>query len=172
MHSELLVLRIVHVVGSILWGGTAMFVAFFLMPAMGMAGPAGAPVMSALVKRRLFVIVPTVAVLTILAGLRLLWLASSGFSAAYWTTTRSGMTYAIGAVCGIAAFTVFLTVSRPALGQMGQLQQQLSQASDAEREAIMARMAAVRGRAAAASQVIALLLIIAAITMAVGRYID
>ncbi|MHB8838687.1 MAG: hypothetical protein ACYC7F_07015 [Gemmatimonadaceae bacterium] len=171
MHAELLVLRIVHVVGSILWGGTAMFVAFFLMPAMGMAGPAGAPVMGALVKRRLFVIVPTVAVLTILAGLRLLWLASSGLGAAYWTT-RSGMTYAIGAVCGIAAFTVFLTVSRPALGQMGQLQQQLSQASDAEREAIMSRMAAVRGRAAAASQVIALLLIIAAITMAVGRYVD
>jgi len=59
VHIELLVLHIVHVVGAVLWGGTAMFLAFFLMPAMGMAGPAGAPVMSALVERRLFVIVPT-----------------------------------------------------------------------------------------------------------------
>lgn len=105
MHTELLVLRIIHVVGAILWGGTAMFVAFFLMPAMGMAGPAGAPVMGALVKRRLFVIVPTVAVITMLAGLRLLWLASDGSGAAYFSS-RPGMTYATGTVVSIVAFTI------------------------------------------------------------------
>jgi uncharacterized membrane protein len=168
---ELLVLRIIHVVGAVLWGGTAMFVAFFLMPAMGMAGPAGAPVMGALVKRRLFVIVPTVAVLTMLAGLRLLWLISDGYSAAYFST-RTGMTYATGTFTAIAAFTIFLTVSRPALGKMGALQQQMTQAAESERAALMAQMNAVRGRAGAAAKAIAFLLIIAAITMAVGRYMD
>ncbi len=171
MHTELLVLRIIHVLGAILWGGTAMFVAFFLMPAMGDAGPAGAPVMGALVKRRLFVIVPTIAVVTMLAGLRLLWLASDGYSAAYFST-QLGMTYATGAVISIVAFTIFLTVSRPALGKMGALQAQMAQAAESERGALMAQMAAVRGRAAAAAKAIALLLIVAAITMAVGRYMD
>ncbi len=171
MHAELLVLRIIHVVGAILWGGTAMFVAFFLMPAMGMAGPAGAPVMGALVKRRLFVIVPTVAVITMLAGLRLLWLASHGYSAAYFAS-RSGMTYATGTVVSIVAFTIFLTVSRPALGRMGELQQQMAQAGESERAALMAQMNVVRGRAGAAAKAIAFLLIIAATTMAVGRYMD
>jgi uncharacterized membrane protein len=171
VHTELLVLRILHVVGAILWGGTAMFVAFFLMPAMGMAGPAGAPVMGALVKRRLFVIVPTVAVITMLAGLRLLWLVSQGYSAAYFSS-RPGMTYATGTVASIAAFTIFLTVSRPALGRMGALQQQMAQTAESERAALMAQMNAVRGRAGAAAKAIALLLTLAAVTMAIGRYMN
>jgi uncharacterized membrane protein len=171
VHTELLVLRILHVVGAILWGGTAMFVAFFLMPAMGMAGPAGAPVMSALVKRRLFVIVPTVAVITMLAGLRLLWLVSHGYSAAYFSS-RSGMTYATGTVVSIVAFTIFLTVNRPALGKMGPLQEQLARAAEADRAPLMAQLSALRGRTAAGSKAIAFLLLIAAVTMAVGRYMD
>ncbi|MDP1890712.1 MAG: hypothetical protein Q8K55_07425 [Gemmatimonadaceae bacterium] len=171
MEIELLVLRIIHVVGAILWGGTAMFVAFFLMPAMGMAGPAGAPVMGALVKRRLFVIVPTVAVITMLAGLRLLWRISDGYSAAYFATS-AGMTYFIGTIVSITGFAIFLTVSRPALGKMGTLQQQMAQAAESERGALMTQMNAVRGRAGAAAKAIALLLIIATVTMAIARYMN
>ena len=169
MQAELLVLRIIHVVGAVLWGGTAMFVAFFLMPAMGMAGSAGAPVMGALVKRRLFVIVPTVAVITMLAGLRLLWLISDGYTAAYFSG-RMGMTYLLGTIASITGFTIFLTVSRPALGRMGALQQQMAQAAESERAALMAQMNAVRGRAGAAAKAIALLLIVATVTMAIARY--
>lgn len=171
MHAELLILRIIHVVGAVIWAGTALFVSFFLIPAIGMAGPAGAPVMGALIKRRLFVIVPAVAVITMLAGLRLLWLISQGYSAAFFAT-RTGMTYAIGTVASIVAFTVFLTVNRPALGKMGPLQQQMAQASEAERAPLMARLNALRGRTAAGSQAIAFLLLVAAITMAIGRYMN
>lgn len=171
MHFELLILRILHVVGVVLWAGTAMFVSFFLLPAMGMAGPAGAPVMGALVKRRLFVIVPTVAVITMLAGLRLLWLISDGYSAAFFSS-RSGMTYTTGTVASIVAFTIFLTVSRPAIGKMGQLQLQMAQAPESGRASLIAQMNAVRGRAGAASLAIALLLTLAAITMAIARYVD
>jgi uncharacterized membrane protein len=171
VQAELLVLRILHVVGAVLWGGTAMFVAFFLMPAMGMAGPAGAPVMGALVKRRLFVIVPTVAVITMLAGLRLLWRISDGYSAAYFSTS-SGMTYLIGTIASITGFTVFLTVSRPALGTMGALQVQMAQAAESERAALLAQMNAVRGRAGAAAKAIAFLLIVATVTMAIARYMN
>ena len=171
MHTELLILRVLHVVGAVLWAGTAMFVSFFLLPAMGMAGPAGAPVMGALVTRRLFVIVPSVAVITMLAGLRLLWLISDGYGAAFFAS-RSGMTYATGTIASIVAFTIFVTVNRPALGRMGHLQQQLAQAPETDRAPLMAQLSAVRGRAGAASRAIALLLTIAAITMAIGRYMD
>lgn len=171
MHAELLILRIIHVVGAVLWAGTALFVSFFLLPAMGAAGPAGVPVMGALVKRRLFVIVPTAAVLTMLAGLRLLWLISDGYGASYFAS-RSGMTYAGGTVVSIVAYTIFLTVNRPALGKMGPLQQQMAQVSEAERAPLMAQLNALRGRTAAGSKAIAYLLIIAAITMAIGRYMD
>lgn len=171
MHAELLILRIIHVVGAVLWAGTALFVSFFLLPAMGTAGPAGAPVMGALIKRRLFVIVPAVAVITMLAGLRLLWLTSDGYSAAY-LAGRSGMTYATGTVVSIVAFTIFLTVNRPALGRMGPLQEQMARAAEADRALLMTQLNALRGRTAAGSQAIAFLLLIAAVTMAVGRYMD
>lgn len=171
MHAELLILRIIHVVGAVLWAGTALFVSYFLLPAMGAAGPAAAPVMGALVKRRLFVIVPTVAVLTMLAGLRLLWLISDGYSAAYFAS-RSGMTYAIGTVASVVAFTIFMTVNRPALGKMGPLQQQMAQAAEAVRAPLVAQVNALRARTAAGSLAIAFLLVIATITMAIGRYMD
>ena len=169
MHAELLILRIIHVVGAVIWAGTALFVSFFLLPAMGAAGPAAAPVMGALVKRRLFVIVPAIAVLTMLAGLRLLWLISDGYSAAFFAS-RPGMTYGTGTVVSIVAFTIFLTVNRPALGKMGPLQQQMAQMPEAERAPLMAQLSALRARTAAGSQAIAILLSIAAITMAIGRY--
>lgn len=171
MHAELLILRIIHVVGAVLWAGTALFVSFFLIPAIGMAGPAGAPVMGALIKRRLFVIVPAVAVITMLAGLRLLWLISHGYSAAFFST-RTGMTYATGTVVSIVAFTIFLTVNRPALDRIGTLQAQMAQAAEAERAPLMAQINALRERTATGSRAIAFLLIIAAITMAIGRYMD
>ena len=170
MNAELIVLRIIHVVGAILWAGTGLFVALFLLPAMGMAGPAGAPVMSALVKKRLFTIIPTVAVITMLAGLRLLWIISNGYSAEFFST-RGGLSYAFGAACAITAFTVFMTVNHPAIGQMTKLGQQMAQAPEAERGPIAAQMNAVRARAGLGSKVSAALLTLAAIAMAVGRYV-
>jgi uncharacterized membrane protein len=169
MHAELLVLRVVHILGAILWAGTSLFVAFFLLPAMGMAGPAAAPLMGALVKRKLFTIIPAVAVITMLAGLRMMWLNSTGFSASYFAAT-GGRTYVAGAVLALAAFTLFMIVNHPAIGRMMQLGQQVAQASESERGPLMAQMNALRARAGKASLMSALLLTLAAVTMAVGRY--
>ena len=49
MNAELLVLRAIHIYGAVVWAGTSLFVAFFLIPAIGAAGPAGGPVMGALI---------------------------------------------------------------------------------------------------------------------------
>jgi hypothetical protein len=146
------------------------FVAFFLLPAMGMAGPAAAPVMGALVKRKLFTIIPTVAVITMLAGLRMMWINSTGFEASYFAAT-GGRTYVVGAVLAVAAFTLFMVVNHPAIGRIMQLGQLLAQASEAERGPLMAQMNAVRARAGKASVAAAVLLTLAAVTMAVGRYL-
>src|SRR5690242_10297384 len=103
MNYEILVLRLIHVVGGVIWAGTAIFIAVFLLPALGQAGPAGAPVMAGLVNRKVFVIVPIIAIVTMLAGLRLMMIVSGGFSADYFHS-RHGMTYVFGAVCAISGF--------------------------------------------------------------------
>jgi uncharacterized membrane protein len=170
MQAELLVLRIVHIVGAVVWAGTSLFVALFLMPALATAGPAAGPVMGALVKRKLFTIVPTTAVLMMLAGLRMMWINSMGFSASYFAAT-GGRTYVAGAVLALAAFTIFMAVNHPAIPRIMQMGQQLAQAPEAERGAIAAQLNALRARAGKASLASALLLTLAAVTMAIGRYI-
>ena len=54
MIAELLVLRVVRVLGAIFWLGSGLFTTLFLIPAPAQAGPAAAPVMGALQGRRLF----------------------------------------------------------------------------------------------------------------------
>ena len=170
MHAVFLILRVLHVGGAVLWAGTAFFVSLFLLPALGQVGPAAGPVMGALIKRRLFVVIPTVAVITMLAGLRMMWITSSGFSLSYFAL-RGGMTYLVGSILSLAAFTIFLTVNHPAIGRVIQLGQQMAQAQESEKGALMAEMNAVRGRAAKGSLASAVLLSLTLLTMATARYL-
>ena len=169
MSPELLVLRAIHVYGAVVWAGSSLFVAFFLIPAIGMAGPAGGPVMGALVKRKLFTIVPIVAVVTMLAGLRLMWLTSKGFSARYFSSAL-GQTYIVGATFALATFTLFMTVNYPAIGRMVALGQQIAAAPEAERGALTAQLNALRARTATVSKIAALFISITVVAMALGRY--
>ena len=105
MTAELLLLRLVHILGGIFWVGSGLFTTFFLIPALGRTGPAAAgPVMGALQQRRLFTVLPTVAVLTILSGIRLLQITSAGFSGAY-LATLTGRTFLWSGLAAIAAFS-------------------------------------------------------------------
>lgn len=60
MNPEILVLRLVHVLGGVFWLGSGLFTAFFLMPALATAGPAAGPLMGALQRRKLFTVLPIV----------------------------------------------------------------------------------------------------------------
>src|SRR5687767_8638374 len=104
MSAELLVLRIVHVLGGIFWLGSGLFTTFFLIPALGRLGPAAAgPVLGALQQRRLFTILPVVAVLTIISGARLLQIVSGSFAPAYFAS-RTGQTLLWSGVAAVGAF--------------------------------------------------------------------
>ncbi len=169
MHAELLTLRIIHIVGATIWGGSAFFVSIFLLPALGTVGPAAGPVLGALVKRKTFTVVPTVAVLTMLTGLRLLWINSAGFSLTYFSG-RSGIVYLVGAACAVTAFTIFMAVNHPTITRVLKMGPQIAAAPESERGALMAQMNALRGRAANAGMLTVLLLTVSAVCMAVGRY--
>ena len=166
----LLVMRFLHVVSAIFWGGTMMFSASFLFPAIVDAGPEGAKVGAALAKRRFLVIMPIVALVTILSGSWLYWRVSGGFQPMFMRSGM-GMALGIGALCAIAAFVVGLVVVRPAMMQAGALSQQAAQAAAAERETLLARAQAMRARAGSAGRAVAMLLGLAAAAMALARYV-
>src|SRR5881409_1360669 len=74
----MIVLRFLHVVSGALWVGMFAFVTFFLMPAFAEVGPDGAKLQAALGKRRIQVIMPVMALVTLLSGFWLYQRLSGG----------------------------------------------------------------------------------------------
>jgi uncharacterized membrane protein len=170
MAAEILVLRFVHILSAIAWLGSGIFAAFFLIPAIA-GTPVMPQVMDALQKRRLFVVIPTMGLLTVLSGLRLLWIDSVGFDGSYFSTA-TGRTFAIGGLLAILAFLVQVFVSRPAGAKLGALAAALSQSpSPEERQRMNAQIDSLRRRNAAATHAAVGFGLLAATAMAIARYL-
>ena len=162
--------RIIHVLGGVIWVGSMFFISMFLIPSMTEAGPDAGKVMAALNRLKFMVVIPVIALLTMLSGLWLYWHVSMGFSSAYMSS-GPGKAYGLGATLAIVAFLIGLTITRPAMVKMNNLMASAAAASPAERETIMAQAQQARERGARWGRVIGLLLIGAATLMALGRYL-
>jgi uncharacterized membrane protein len=168
--AELIVLRLLHVVGGVLWVGTGVFNGVYLLPALGASGPAAGSVIGHMRDRKLFTVLPIIALLTVLSGFRLMWLTSGGFPAAYFASTR-GATYAAGGVAALIAFLLGVLVVRPAAVRTGQLAERVATADASQRETVAKEMAALRGRSTSVGNVVTVLLLASAAAMAVARYL-
>lgn len=167
-----MVLRVVHIVGGMFWVGATMFMTFFLAPVLASMGPGAGPVMGGLAKRRLMVVLPIVAVLTMLSGTRLMMIASANFQAAYFQSP-SGRAFAWGGTFAIVAFVFGMLVSRPAMMKAGALGQQLAAATDdASRARIMTELNSARRRGSIGGAIVLTILIVSVILMSVARYMD
>ncbi|HKV52128.1 MAG TPA: hypothetical protein VJO52_13115 [Gemmatimonadaceae bacterium] len=165
-----IVLRLVHIVGGVLWVGFAVFGAAFLLPAIAETGPEGGKVMMALQRRHLLTVIPILALLTVISGIWLYGRAASmapGFGG-----SRMGITLGVGGVCALVALFVGMLVITPAMnGAVATAQQAAQAATNEERQALMILSAQRRARGARGSKVATVLLIVAACAMAVGRYV-
>ena len=171
MAAEILVLRLVHILGGVFWVGSGLFTTFFLVPTLAAGGPVAGQVMAGLQRRHLFTVLPLAALLTILSGVRLMMITSAGFSPAYFQSD-AGRGFAWGGTFAIAAFVLSLIVVRPAAVKSGALAAQLAQATDdATRADLSARLAGLRKRGATWGMLATALLLLAAGLMAVARYL-
>jgi uncharacterized membrane protein len=171
MTAEVIVLRIIHILGGVFWVGGMMFMSFFLMPVLAGLGPAAAPVMGGLNQKRFPIVMPIVALLVILSGLRLLMIASANFGASYFQSAV-GRTFSMAGGLAIVAFIFGMALVRPAMMKTVALGQQMGSAQDdATRSRIAAEMAATRKRGATGNMIVLTLLLLAALGMAVARYL-
>ena len=170
MDITIIITRLIHVVGGIFWVGAVVFVTLFLMPSLAEAGPDAGKVMAGLNKRKFMVVMPIVGILVILSGLYLYSIASGGFDHHY-LESRPGHTYAFGGIFAILAFIVGVVVTRPAMMKAAKMSEGAMQATGAERDRMIAEAQAARVRGGKASKVVMWLLILTAITMAIGRYV-
>lgn len=170
MDVMMIVVRLIHILGGIFWVGAMIFVMRFLMPAMVEAGPDGGKVMAGIMRRGYTQAMLAVSILVILSGIYLYWRVSAGFNHTY-LESRPGHTYAFGGIFAIIAFTIGISITRPSMTKAMELTQSAMGASGAEREAMLAQAQALRARGAKAGIVVMWLLILTAITMAIGRYV-
>ena len=165
-----IVLRLVHVVGGVLWVGFAVFAAFFLFPSIAETGPDGGKVMAALQRRGLLTAFPVLALLTVLSGL---WLyGRAARTAAGFGASHMGMTLGFGGLCALIALFLGLLVITPSMKRaLATAQQAAKAATDDERRALLAVSAQRRARAALGTRLATSLLILSACAMAIGRYV-
>jgi uncharacterized membrane protein len=152
-----LVLRFAHVFFGALWVGMMFFSTFFMGPAVEEAGPEGGKVMAGLMRRRIMVLMPLFAFITLISGFWLYARMGRGFM-----ETGMGRAFAFGGAAALLAFVVGMTAARPVMMRAQKVAQ--SGGSPAEIQQL-------RARANTLGRVVSVLLLVALAAMAVARYV-
>lgn len=108
----MLVFRILHIVGGVLWVGSTFMLSVFLGPSVAEVGPSAGPLMHKLVvERRVTQVITAIAIVTVVAGGFVYWhnVQIAG-SLGDFVDTTFGLVLTVGAVLGIAA--MFWGISR------------------------------------------------------------
>lgn len=169
--TEILFLRLVHVLAGTVWVGSGVFSTVFLMPVLTRSGPAAGAIMAGLQQRKLFTFMPAVALLTIGSGLRLMWITSGGLGSA-WFATPVGQAFGASGAAAIVAFLLAMFGMRPMSVKAAQLSAAATAATDEqERTRSVSRANVLRGRAAVFGNLALGLLVVGAAGMSVARYL-
>ena len=164
------IFRILHIVGGVVWVGSAVFTAVFLIPAARAIGPAAGPIMRELtVVRKLPIYLLSIAFVTILSGGVLVY-RDMGDMGMRWFEQGSGRFFGLGAILGISGLIIGLTVNAPTVKKIGALSAQLAKEGRPPTAEEGARLQSLQDRLFTASKVIAVVLLLATMSMAFARY--
>lgn len=168
--SAVIVLRLIHVVLGVAWGGAVVFLGLVLLPTIKAVGPAGTPVVAHLTGvKKLPMILMTGAILTVLSGLTMYWHDSVGFSSA-WMKSGPARTFGAGGVLTIIVVIMGMTINSPTARKLSRLGDSVRTAGGPPSTEQAAEMQRLQGRLGGSMRVGAILVLLAASLMAVARY--
>lgn len=171
MDALLIFFRIVHVGSAMIWFGGAIVSSFFLQPTVEALGVAGQPFMEHLMNRRkLGIMFPIVAALTVLSGGVLYWRDSGGLQLT-WITSPTGLAFSVGGLAAIIAFVGGGILIGPGIAEQTAVRGALAAGDGVPTAAQRERLDRAEGRLKLAGRVDLPLLILAGLTMAVARYL-
>jgi len=167
----LTLLRIAHIVGGVFWAGSSFLMAGFIEPTVRGAGDDGRRFMQRLNSHSRFsAAIAAASGATVLAGLWLMWIVSSGFGAAFFSTGRGGA-LGIGMWAALVAFVLgFVMMNRP-LRKLAGIGAAAAAAGGPPSPAQMAEMEKLTGTVRLGGRLVAVLLLIAVALMAGARYL-
>lgn len=162
---ETLSLLFLHLVGSIVWGGGAIALGFFVVPAAIEAGPAGSAVLGGATRRGLPTVMVVAASVVLLTGLRLYMLRFS----AEWLRSAEGIVVSLGALFAVEAFAMGVGVQRPTAGRLAALGGAIAARGGPPTAEEAAQLAALTARLGQAARRVATRVSLAALLMAGHR---
>lgn len=167
----LFLLRVLHIVVGAFWVGTVVFVAVFLAPTLRAVGPGAAPVMGHLVQvRRLPIVLLTSAWVTLLSGVALAR-HDAGPLGFRWFSVGPGRVFGLGAVLAFIATFIGMAFNMPAARRIGAITGRAQAAGGPPSAEDQIELGRLHARMAKASNVAAVLLVLALMAMAVARYV-
>ena len=104
MNILVVILRLLHIIAAVIWGGGALIMEFFIGRAIMATGTSGQQFVQHLMNKiRMHRFMTVAALVTVLAGSVLYWLDSDGFASA-WVRSSTGIGFGVGAGFGLIAF--------------------------------------------------------------------
>jgi len=165
-----IVLRLIHILAGAFWVGAIIFMTVFLMPTLRAIGPAGGPVMQQLVQvRRLPIYMMGAPLLTVLSGVTLYWRDSNGIDSA-WLHSGTGRMFGLGGLLAIVAVVLGMTIVSPSAKRMGALAAAIQGAGRPPSPEQVAEVQQLQSRLSGFMAVVMVLVVLAAATMAIARY--
>jgi len=166
VNAAVIILRLIHIVGGVLWVGTALLNTFFLGPTVTATADAGQKFMGHLVtKARLTARVTLASYLTVLSGACLYWIDSQGFTSA-WQSSGPGIGFGLGAVAALIGFGFGQVVGKNAT-LVARLASQIQGTPTADQTAVLRK---AQARMTSAGWVSTSSLTVALVLMATARY--
>lgn len=171
--SYMIAFRIVHIMAGIAWGGAVYLLVIYVQPGAAAIAPAGAPLMSELLgKRRLVDGLIGLGSATVIGGLFLYWHDWHNFpSFGKWISSRFGIDITIGAVSAILALAVGVFGTRPNVQRLLGLGRQAAAAGGPPSPDLAGQIAQTQIQLKVFARVSFGLIAVAALAMAVGRYL-
>ena len=167
----LFLLRVLHIGVGAFWVGSVVFVAVFLAPTLRAVGPGAAPVMGHLVQvRRLPIVLLTSAWVTLLSGAALAW-HDAGPLGFRWFSVGPGRVFGLGAVLALIATLIGMAFNVPTARRIGAISGRAQAAGGPPSAEDQLELGRLHARMAKASNVAAVLLVLALMAMAVARYV-
>jgi len=170
--TSMVLLRIVHIVTGVIWVGSLFVVVVFVQPSAATLGPAGAPFMSELRRRRFVDVVFIDAVFTVVAGSFLYWHDWHTYpSFGDWITSNFGAALTVGALLAISGLGVAASVTRPTIVRLVSLGTQVAGSGETPSPELAARIGALQRRLVVAERASFSLVLLAVVAMASARYL-
>lgn len=163
MDVYVIALRILHVVGGLIWAGSGLYLAWFVQPAARATGESGGAFLRHLMgESRAPAFMGISAVSTLVSGVLLYW---HDFGAVVPFNRIMG-TYAVGGLAAIVVWLLGVTVMLPGGRRLESLGARARDGED-----VAAEMGRTSARMARVGQVSSWLLVLAVLSMAVARYL-